>query len=61
MHIPDPCQVYAEQAKAITDALGQWKFKPHLRGGQPVEVETGIMFGRVPYSPTVPAKSRATD
>ena len=34
------------QARAITDALRQWKFKPHLQGGHPVEVETGIMFGR---------------
>ena len=38
---------FPEQAKAITDALGQWKFKRYLRDGQPVEVETGIMFGRV--------------
>jgi hypothetical protein len=40
------------QAKAITDALGQWKFKPYLKGGQPVEVETGLVFG--------PAIHRAT-
>jgi hypothetical protein len=37
------------QAKAITDALGQWKFKPYLQDGHPVEVETGIMFGRAPH------------
>ncbi|HEY6344429.1 MAG TPA: hypothetical protein VIY49_23290, partial [Bryobacteraceae bacterium] len=36
----------AEEAKAITDALGRWRFKQHNRGGQPVEVETGILFGR---------------
>jgi hypothetical protein len=36
---------FPEQSKAITDALLQWKFKPYLRDGQPVEVETGIMFG----------------
>jgi hypothetical protein len=41
---------FTDQAKAITDALGQWKFKPHLRDGQPVEVETGILFGRSPGS-----------
>jgi hypothetical protein len=40
---------FPDQAKAITDALHQWKFKPYLRGGQPAEVETGIMFGRAAY------------
>ena len=35
------------QTKAISDALGQWRFKPYVVGGQDVEVETGIMFGRV--------------
>jgi hypothetical protein len=38
---------FPDQAKAITDALAQWRFKRFLRDGQPVEVETGIMFGRV--------------
>jgi hypothetical protein len=37
---------FPEQAKAITDALMQWRFRPYLREGKPVEVETGIMFGR---------------
>jgi hypothetical protein len=37
------------QSKAITDALKQWKFKPYLQNGKPVEVETGIMFGRAPH------------
>ena len=37
---------FPDQAKAITDAVQQWRFKPYLRGGQPVEVETGILFGR---------------
>ena len=37
---------FPDQEKAITDALQQWKFKPYLKNGQPVEVETGIMFGR---------------
>jgi hypothetical protein len=36
---------FPDQAKTITDALKQWKFKPHLRDRRPVEVETGIMFG----------------
>ncbi len=39
---------FPEQAKVITDALGQWKFKPYRRNGQLVEVETGLMFGRGP-------------
>ena len=37
---------FADQAKAITDAMGQWKFKQYRRDGQPIEVETGILFGR---------------
>lgn len=37
------------QSKAITDALKQWKFKPYLVNGKPVEVETGLMFGRAPH------------
>jgi hypothetical protein len=41
---------FPEQARAITDALSQWRFKPYLRHGQRVEVETGIMFGRIPRS-----------
>jgi hypothetical protein len=43
---------FPDQAKAITDALGQWKFKPYLQDGHPVEVETGIMFGRAPAAAT---------
>ena len=37
---------FPDQAKAITDALSQWRFRPYTRDGQPMEVETGIMFGR---------------
>jgi hypothetical protein len=37
---------FPEQSKAIQDALLQWTFKPYMRNGQPVEVETGIMFGK---------------
>ena len=40
---------FPDQAKAISDALKQWRFKRFLHGGQPAEVETGIMFGRVSY------------
>ena len=39
---------FPDQARTITDALMQWKFKPYLRDGQPVEVETGLMFGGAP-------------
>jgi hypothetical protein len=37
---------FPEQAKSIAEALLQWRFKPHLLNGQPVEVETGLLFGR---------------
>jgi hypothetical protein len=40
---------FPNQASAISDALRQWKFKPYLKNRQPVEVETGIMFGRAPH------------
>jgi hypothetical protein len=36
---------FVDQAKAITDALGQWKFKQYMKDGQPIEVETGLLFG----------------
>jgi hypothetical protein len=41
---------FPAQAKSITDALEHWRFKPFLRDGHPVEVETGILFGRAPAS-----------
>jgi hypothetical protein len=47
---------FPDQEKVITDALQQWKFKPYLKNGQPVEVETGIMFGRAP-PPLAPSSS----
>jgi hypothetical protein len=37
---------FPAQAKSVADALAQWRFKPYLLKGQPVEVETGILFGR---------------
>ena len=39
---------FPEQARVITEALSQWRFKPYLVNGQPVEVETGVVFGRAP-------------
>ncbi|MGB7603609.1 MAG: hypothetical protein WBM24_25140 [Candidatus Sulfotelmatobacter sp.] len=50
---------FPDQAKAITDAPKQWQFKRYMRAGRPVEVETGIMFGRVTY-PTARRSSGST-
>jgi hypothetical protein len=50
---------FPDQSKAITDALTQWTFKPYLRNGAPVEVETGIMFGSAPGRAAPSAKSAA--
>ena len=50
---------FPEQAQGITKALRQWRFKPYLRDGQPVEVETGIMFGRTPRPASPPATAAA--
>jgi hypothetical protein len=36
---------FPDQARSITDALTQWRFRPYLSNGHPVEVETGILFG----------------
>ena len=47
---------FPDQAKSIGDALLQWRFKPYFLDGRSVEVETGIMFGRVPPA----ARSSAT-
>jgi hypothetical protein len=46
---------FPDQTKTISDALSQWKFRPYLRDGQRLEVETGIMFGRVTH-PIAPAR-----
>jgi len=46
---------FPDQARAITDALEQWKFKPYSVDGKPVEVETGILFGRLPPAPAARA------
>ncbi len=40
---------FPDQAKAISDALEQWKFKPYVSDGKPAEVETGILFGRAAH------------
>jgi hypothetical protein len=38
---------FSEQSRIITDALLQWEFRPYKINGQPVEVETGLLFGAV--------------
>jgi hypothetical protein len=52
---------FPDQAKAISDALSQWRFRPYLRDGKPVEVETGIMFGRAPRPVTAPPTSTVSE
>ncbi|HXW56767.1 MAG TPA: hypothetical protein VEJ67_13530 [Candidatus Cybelea sp.] len=48
---------FPSQAKSITDALQQWRFRTYLRDGKPAEVETGILFGRPPQTHTPPARA----
>jgi hypothetical protein len=45
---------FPEQARIISEALSHWRFKPHLENGLPVDVETGIIFGR-PMRASTPA------
>jgi hypothetical protein len=52
---------FPDQAKAISDVLAQWRFKPYLRDGHPVEVETGILFGRAPRQATLPTTNAGTE
>jgi hypothetical protein len=35
-----------EQRQNINAAVRQWRFRPFLKQGRPVEVETGVIFGR---------------
>ena len=52
---------FEDQSKAITDALMQWRFRPYLVDGHPVDVETGIMFGRIPRPPGSQAAGSAVE
>lgn len=52
---------FPEQSRAITDALLQWEFKPYRVNGQPVEVETGIMFGAPPRPNQERARTTAAE
>ncbi len=53
--------VFPDQERAISEALFQWRFRPCLRDGKLVEVETGIMFGRPPRLATPPSTNAATE
>lgn len=35
---------FPEQAKSISEALSQWTFKPYVKNGKALEVETGLLF-----------------
>jgi hypothetical protein len=37
---------FPSDARTIADAVLQWRFKPYLVDGRPMEVETGVVFGR---------------
>jgi hypothetical protein len=38
----------AAQRRNIEEAVRQWKFKPYVNQGHPIEVETGVMFNLRP-------------
>ena len=42
---------FAEQSATLTEALMKWRFKPYLRNGKPVEIETGMIFGLAAQRP----------
>jgi hypothetical protein len=50
---------FPDQARIITDALMQWRFKPYMVDGKPVELETGVIFGAAPMQRKKPAASPA--
>ena len=52
---------FANQAPAIIDALLQWRFKPYLVNGEPVEIETGIYFGSPKTRSRAPGAAVASD
>ena len=39
---------FPDEAKAITQALMRWEFRPYRVNGKPTEVETGVVFGNQP-------------
>lgn len=52
---------FASQAPVIIDALLQWRFKPYLVNGEPVEIETGIYFGSPKTRSRAPGAAVASD
>jgi hypothetical protein len=52
---------FPDQVKAVSDALFQWRFRPYMRDGKPVEVETGIMFGHAPRRATTAANEAVNE
>jgi len=53
---------FRSQAGIVIDALLQWRFKPYLVNGEPVEIETGVLFGSEKSRKREPgAQSIATD
>jgi hypothetical protein len=52
---------FPDQAKAIQDALADWRFRPYVRDGTPLEVETGIMFGNPRRRPAPAVGTSNTD
>lgn len=52
---------FDDQSKAITEALTQWRFRPYVLNGHPVDVETRIMFGRIPRPPGSQAEGSAVE
>jgi hypothetical protein len=52
---------FPDQEKIVSDALKQWKFKPYLREGHAVDVETGILFGSGGYRTPVVAATAPTN
>jgi hypothetical protein len=52
---------FPDQARIVSDALKQWKFKPYQRNGHTVEVETGILFGIGGYRTPLTAAATPTD
>lgn len=51
---------FPDQEKAISEALKKWRFRPHLVDDRPVEVETGLVFGRAPRVQLSPVKDSGT-
>jgi protein TonB len=50
---------FPDEVQAVTDAMKQWRLKPYLVNRQPMEVETGIMFGAA-SRPKLPSDGSGT-